>query len=135
MSDTADLQVIEWHDGTLFSVEISQEHVVLNFERAYVYRRHTAERFAIERCGARLILSNVSSFRVEGSFAADACVTDCDIDSPTSSDDVQRLLHGVDATTIRVTLTNGTKLEARCTAARLDLTGVFEHVRMWEGPL
>lgn len=28
MTNLADLQVIDWHDGTLNSVEISQEHAV-----------------------------------------------------------------------------------------------------------
>lgn len=135
MSDTAELQVIEWHDGALYSIEISQEHATLHFGRTYVYRRRTAERFAIERCEARLILSRVSSFCVEGSFAADAWVSDCDIDGPGSSHDVQRLLQGVDAAAVRVILTNGAKVEAHCGAVRLELTGPFEHVDVWEGPL
>ena len=135
ISDTSTLEVIEWHDGTFESLEVRVRSCILAFASVYVYRKLEPERFSVDSCRATLSVVGVVELHLEGALEEAGWISDCEIEGESSSDNVQHLLSGMEARSVHMTFTNGSKLEIRCERIKLELLGEFEPFETWEGPL
>jgi hypothetical protein len=126
-----DLAIVEWHDGTLSRVEEFEHGVRLHFSIVFVYRALGGDEYDIEECQASLEL-------VAGSLRASMDskeISDCELDGPCKSYDVQSLLSGIGPGRILFVLTDGSELSTSFQEAKLYLREPFLRVEHWSGPL
>ena len=126
-----DLAIVEWHDGVLARVEEVEDGVRLQFSRVLVYRELEQDEYDIEACRAVLELR-------EGRLSASANrkeISDCELDGPCKSYDVQRLLAGIGGGKVRFVMTDGSELATEFLSAKLELLEPFSRVEHWSGPL
>jgi hypothetical protein len=128
-------EAIVWHDGSLESILLAADSIVLAFGECFLYRPQGIDRYEVDACAAKLGLRNVRQLKIEGVLDSGAAISDCRILCSGEPAAPRALLAGIGEGRLELTLTNGTWVGVDFGEASLVLEAPFRFVEVWEGPL
>jgi hypothetical protein len=128
-------EAIVWHDGSLQSILLTADSILLAFGECFLYRPQGRDRYEVNACAAKLSLRAVRQLKIEGMIDPGATISDCRIVCSGEHAAPRTLLAGGGEGRLELTLTNGTWIGADFGDARLVLEPPLRFVEVWEGPL